>query len=131
MTTRTVEVNELKPGKFVVIDGAPCKILKITTAKPGKHGAAKARIEGIGILDNQKRSMVAPTDAKVEAPIIEKKSGQVLAFIGDNVQIMDLETYETIEIPKPDPEEIGGTLVEGGEVDYIEVMGQRKITKVK
>lgn len=131
MTTRTVEVNELKPGKFVVIDGAPCKILKITTAKPGKHGAAKARIEGIGILDNQKRSMVAPTDAKVEALIIEKKSGQVLAFIGDNVQIMDLETYETIEIPKPDPEEIGGTLVEGGEVDYIEVMGQRKITRVK
>ncbi len=131
MTTRTVEVNELKPGKFVVIDGAPCKILKITTAKPGKHGHAKARIEAIGILDNQKRSMVVPTDAKVEAPIIEKKTGQVLAFIGDHVQIMDLQTYETIEMPKPDPEEIEGTLVEGAEVDYIEVMGQRKITRVK
>lgn len=132
MSTRTVEVNELKVGKFVVIDGAPCKILKISTAKTGKHGSAKARIEGIGILDNQKRTMILPTDAKVEAPIIDKRAAQVLAFIGDNVQIMDLETYETFELPKPSADELEGKeLTIGGEVEYIEVMGRRKITRVK
>lgn len=131
MNTKVVEVKELKVGKFVMIDGEPCKVMSIQTAKTGKHGSAKARVEGIGILDNRKRSFVSPAEAKIEVPVLERKSAQVLAFMGNVVQLMDLDTYKTFELPKPSPEEIEGTLVEGAEAEYIEVVGKKKIVRVR
>lgn len=131
MNTKVVEVKELKVGKFVMIEGEPCKVMSIQTAKTGKHGSAKARVEGIGILNNQKRSFVSPAESKIEVPIMERKSAQVLAFMGNVVQLMDLDTYGTFELPKPGPEDIEGTLVEGVEVDYIEVVGKKKIMRVR
>lgn len=131
MTTKVVEVRVLKVGKFLMMDGEPCKIVGIQTAKTGKHGSAKARIEGIGILDNQKRSLVKPVDSKIDIPIIERKTAQVLAFMGSVVQLMDLASYETFELPMPKPGEIEGTLVEGGEVDYLEAVGRKKIIRAR
>ncbi len=132
MTTKTVTLRELKEGHFIVIDGEPCKIVSISTSKTGKHGAAKARVEGIGILDGQKRSLVAPVDSKVEVPVILKKPAQVIAIMGDTVQLMDLETYETYELPKPSKEELEGKeLAEGMEVEVLEAMGRRKITRIR
>jgi len=131
MATKVVEVRELKVGKYVMIDGEPCRIVGMQTAKTGKHGSAKARVEGIGILDNQKRSFVRPVEAKVEAPIIERKTAQVIAIMGNTVQLMDLSTYETFELPMPKEGEMEGTLVEGGEVDYLEAVGRRKILRAR
>ncbi len=131
MSTKVGEVRELKRGKLVVIGGEPCKIMSIQVAKTGKHGSAKARIEGIGIFDDQKRSFVSPVDSRVEIPILERKSAQVLAFMGKDVQLMDLATYETSEIPMPKEEDIRNALVEGAEVEYVETMGRMKITRVR
>jgi translation initiation factor 5A len=131
MSTRTGEVREIKVGKYVVIDGEPCKVVSYTTAKTGKHGHAKANVVGIGIFDGVKRTLVAPVDAKVEFPIIDKRVGQVLAIMGDTVQIMDMETYETFETKMPAPDDIEGELKEGVEVEYIVAMGRRKLTRVR
>lgn len=131
MTTKVAEVKNLKVGRFVVIDGEPCRVTSMQTAKTGKHGHAKARIEGVGILDGQKRTLVAPVDAKVDLPITEKKSAQIIAFIGDQVQLMDMDDYSTFELPKPDAGDVEGTLVEGANVEVIDVMGRRKITRVR
>ena len=43
------EVRTLRVNRYMIIDEEPCKIMSITTSKPGKHGEAKARIEAIGI----------------------------------------------------------------------------------
>jgi len=131
MSTRTGEVREIKVGKYVVIDGEPCKVVSYTTAKTGKHGHAKANVVGIGIFDGVKRTLVAPVDAKVDFPIIDKRVGQVLAIMGDTVQIMDMETYETFETKMPAPDDIEGELKEGVEVEYIVAMGRRKLTRVR
>ncbi len=131
MATKVVEVKNLKVGKFVVINGEPCKVLSYQTSKTGKHGHAKARIEAMGILDNQKRSIVSPVESKIEVPIVERKPAQIIAFVGDHVQLMDLKTYQTYEVPKPDPAEIEGTMVEGGEVEVIDVMGRKKIIRAR
>jgi len=48
------EVRTLKVGRYMIIDEEPCKIMSISTSKPGKHGEAKARIEAVGIFDGQK-----------------------------------------------------------------------------
>jgi translation initiation factor 5A len=123
------EVRELKVGRYVLIDDEPCKIQSISTSKPGKHGEAKARIDAVGIFDEQKRSVVHPVKHKVGVPIIDKRSAQILALMGaDVVQLMDLETYETFDMPIP--EDLKGQLEPGKEILYLQAMGKRKITRV-
>jgi translation initiation factor 5A len=123
------EVRELKVGRYVLIDEEPCKIMSISTSKPGKHGEAKARIDAIGIFDEQKRSVVHPVKHKVGIPIIDKRSAQILALMGSKVvQLMDMETYETFEMPIP--EDFKDQLQPGKEILYLQAMGKRKITRV-
>ncbi|MBN2065855.1 MAG: translation initiation factor IF-5A [Candidatus Thermoplasmatota archaeon] len=121
------EVRTLRVNRYVIVDDEPCKIMSISTSKPGKHGEAKARIEAVGIFDGQKRSIVHPVKHKVHVPMIDKRTAQVLALMGANVQLMDLETYETFEMPVPD--EFKGQLEPGKEVQYLQAMGKRKITR--
>jgi len=122
------EVRELRVNRYIIIDNEPCKIVSITTSKPGKHGDAKARIEAIGIFDNQKRSVVYPVKHKVQIPIIDKRVAQVISVSGDVAQLMDMETYETFELEIP--EEFKGKLETGKEIQYIEALGKRKIMRV-
>ena len=121
------EVRTLKVNRYMIIDDEPCKIMSISTSKPGKHGESKARIEAIGIFDGQKRSIVKPVKHKVNVPLIDKRTAQILALMGDNVQLMDLETYETFEMSIPS--EFKGQLKPGNEVSYLEALGRKKITR--
>jgi translation initiation factor 5A len=121
------EVRTLKVGRYMIIDEEPCKIMSISTSKPGKHGEAKARIEAIGIFDGQKRSVVHPVKHKVSVPIIDKRSAQIVSIMGENVQLMDLETYKTFEMKITD--EFKDQLQPGSEVLYLEALGRKKITR--
>jgi translation initiation factor 5A len=128
VTTRTV-IKSLQPGRYVIIDDEPCKVLRVTTSVPGKHGGAKARLEAIGLFDNKRRSLVKPASAEIDVPIVEKKTGQVVAIMGNNAQIMDMETYETFESPIPD--ELKDKIKQGGEILYWVVMGRKMLVQVK
>ena len=81
------------------------------------------------IFDNQKRSLVKPVDNKVDIPIIDKRLGQVISIQGDNVQIMDMENYDTIDLPMP--EDLKDDIVEGIEVEYIVALGNMKIMRTR
>ncbi len=122
------EVRTLKVNRYMIIDDEPCKIMSYSTSKPGKHGEAKARIEAIGVFDGQKRSVVHPVKHKVHVPLIDKRNAQVLALMGDNVQLMDMDTYDTFEMKIPD--EFKGKLQPGTEISYLEALGRKKITRI-
>jgi len=122
-------VGKLREGRFIIIDGEPCKIVGYSTSAPGKHGHAKAKIDAISFFDGQKRTVIKPTSAKVEVPIVKRGNAQVLAVVKNNAQLMDLTTYETFELPIP--MELRGEIKEGVEVEYIEALGRRKIERVK
>ncbi len=128
-----VQVSKLKPGRYILIDGEPCRIGNITVSSPGKHGSAKARIEAVGIFDKKVRSMVKPTSAEVEVPIIDKRVGQIIALTPDTVQLMDMETYETFDVPIETgvEDDIKGQLTEGITVEYWETLGRIKIMKLR
>ncbi len=128
MSTEQAEVRELKEGRYVNIDDEPCKILSISTSKPGKHGEAKARIEAMGIFDGNKKSVVYPVKHKVQVPLIDKRQAQVVSIQGGEAQLMDLETYEMFQLPIPD--DMKDTLKAGGDILYIVAMGRKKITRV-
>ena len=119
------EIRELKVGRYVNIDDEPCKILSISTSKPGKHGSAKANIDAASIFTGAKKSLVGPVSTKVQVPLIDKRKAQILAVQGDEVQIMDLETYENITMAiNPDHE---CSLEPGAEILYIVAMDRYKL----
>ena len=125
MSKTMCEVRELKPNRYMIIDGEPCKILSISTSKPGKHGSAKARVDAIGIFDNQKKSIVQPVTTKIYVPNVERKTGQVLSIGSTSVQIMDLGTYATVDVPITEDQK--PKIEEGKEVSYLSVMGRTKL----
>ncbi len=128
--SKPASVGSLRVGQNVIINGEPCKIVELEKSKPGKHGSAKARLVAIGIFDNQKRSMISPVDARVEVPMIDKRSGQVIS-IGDAMSIMDSETYEMLEVPFPSDEEIRRKIEPGVTVEYWRIMNRLMTVNVK
>ena len=129
--TRPIDVGSLRVGGYMIIDGEPCHILDVTKSKPGKHGSAKARIVAIGVFDNQKRQFVKPVDLNAEVPIIDKRAGQVFAVNPTGIQIMDLETFEYLDAPFPEEEDLKAKLVAGAEIEYWKIMGRVKIVRAK
>ena len=129
--TRPTDVGSLRVGGYMLIDNEPCRIVDITKSKPGKHGSAKARIVAIGVFDNQKRQFVKPVDLNAEIPIIDKRVGQVFAVNPSGVQIMDLETFEYLDAPFPEEEDLKAKLVAGAEIEYWKIMGRVKIARAK
>jgi len=119
------EIGKLKEGRYMVIDDEPCKILSISTSKPGKHGAAKSRIDVVGIFDSMKRSIVQPVSAKTYVPIVERRTAQIISIAGNTVQMMDIKDFEMFEMDLP--EEKVAKLEAGKEVPYIASMGKRKV----
>jgi translation initiation factor 5A len=128
MAWEQAEVRTLKEGRYMNIDEEPCKIMSISTSKPGKHGEAKARIEAVGIFDGNKRSVVYPVKHKVQVPMIDKRQAQIVSLMGAEVQLMDLETYEMFQLPIPD--EFKDSLKPGEDIMYIIAMGRKKIMRV-
>lgn len=126
---KLVSVGSLKKGDTIIIDGVASKIIDLSTSRPGKHGHAKVNLMAVGLLDGKKRQMVMPGHDKVETPIIEKKTAQVLSVSGNTAHVMDMETYETLDLDIP--EELKSDLAEGKEVLYWVLMGTKVIKQVK
>ncbi len=131
MSITYTTVGELKVGSYVVIDNEPCRVVDITKAKTGKHGSAKANVVAVSIFSGAKKTLMAPVDQQVEVPMIDKRVGQVIADMGDKLQLMDMESFETFDIEKPTEDEIANKIKSGVEVEYWLIMGRRKIVRVK
>ncbi|OYT39581.1 MAG: translation initiation factor IF-5A [Desulfurococcales archaeon ex4484_58] len=132
MSKTYTTLGDLKPGNFIIIDNEPCKIVEMSKAKTGKHGSAKAHVVAIGLFSKSKKTLVAPVDQQVEVPIIEKRVGQVIADMGDMIQLMDMETYETFEVEKElIDEKIRDKVQPGVEVEYWVIMGKRMVVRTR
>ena len=130
------DLGSLKIGSYILLphtdqpSGEPCRIVEYDTSKPGKHGSAKARIVGQGVFDGQKRPHVGPVSMQIHIPLINKKVGQIISMNGDVVQIMDSETFETIDVSMIE-DEVKGKLSNGDNVEYWVVMDKTKIMRIK
>lgn len=132
--SRPADLGSVKEGSYIIIDGEPCRVVSREHFKPGKHGSAKVRLVAISIFTGSKKSYVSPAESRVDIPMIDKRSGQVTSVMDNSVQVMDLQTFEVFETPKPTPEEmaeLSGTLGPGVEVEYWSVMGRNKIMRIK
>lgn len=96
-----------------MLKGFPCKVTEYSTAKPGKHGSAKATIVGIDIFTNKKYEDTAPTSANMQVPNVAKTELEVADIDEDDfvhciqedgdlkndlkMPVDDEETYKTLK----------------------------------
>ncbi len=129
--SKPVDLGSVKEGSYILIDDEPCRVVNREHFKPGKHGAAKIRLVAISVFTGSKKSLVGGVDSRVEVPMIDKRSGQIISTTQNMVQVMDLQTFEVFETPTPSSVELGGTLGPGAEVEYWTVMGKSKLIRIK
>jgi translation initiation factor 5A len=122
------KVGQLKEGNYVLVDDAVCQIKGIEKSKPGKHGAAKARVTAIGVFDDVKRTLLKSTHDEAEIPIVQRGNAQVSAVMGETISLMDIGSYEVFECPKP--KDVAGIRA-GDEVEYIRVDQNMRILRKK
>ena len=127
--TKPAPIGRLQKGNYVVIDGVACKVVNIEISRPGKHGHAKVRLTGVGLIDGKKRVTVAPGHDNIDVPIVDKKSAQVLSVTGNMANLMDSETYETFDLEIP--EELQGQVTPGVSIVYWEILDSRVMKQVK
>ncbi|MFX0014651.1 MAG: translation initiation factor IF-5A [Promethearchaeota archaeon] len=141
MSYEPKKVGSVKIGRYIIDPDSnePCRVISIDKSKPGKHGAAKARMMMIGLFDNQKRQLISPVDKRINVPIIEKRVGQVTNIEANTgfIHVMDNETYDSFVADPPSDDELKtklNTLFSEGktiEIEYWLVMDRRKIMQVR
>ena len=127
LSIRRTEIQKLKVGQYLMVENEPCLIKASERSKSGKHGHAKIRIVCVGMFDSNKRSLTIPSGHMVEIPEIIKGTAQINFIEDESINIMDLETYETIEIPIS--EELKESIKEGDKVEYWDVEGVKLIKR--
>ncbi len=94
-----MNINDIKNGMTIIMDGNLCLILDFQHVKPGK-GPAFVRIK----LKNLKTGSITEdtynTNIKIEKAHIDKKKMQYLYNSGKDYIFMDNTTYDQITIPE-------------------------------
>lgn len=89
-----ISYGDVKKGGYCMLKGFPCKVTEYSTAKPGKHGSAKATIVGIDIFTNKKYEDTAPTGATASTPNVTKEEYEVAD--------VDEDDFATLVLPDGD-----------------------------
>ena len=127
--TELINAHAIKVGNAFIFEGAPVIAKSIDISKTGKHGASKCRIEADGILDGRKRVVTVPGHERFEIPEIDKRRGQVMAVTGSSASVMDLDSFETFDIPYG--EDVKDKMAEGSQIEYWIVGGIKVIKRVQ
>jgi len=128
MVLRLIDATQARSGTTILVDGEAYVVKSNDISKTGKHGAAKCRIEAIGVLNNKKKVIAVPGHERFEVPMIEKRRGQVLSVSESTATIMDLESYETLDLPFM--EEIKEQLAPEKNIEYWDIEGKKCIMRV-
>ena len=127
MVAKIISATEVRVGTNILLEGDSYLVKKVDVSQTGKHGHSKVRVEATGIINNQKKVFVVPGDDRFEVPMIDKRRGQVLSLGDKSISIMDLESFETLDVDCP--EEIKSQLEVNSNVEYWDVEGVKIIKR--
>lgn len=128
MVLKLIDATQAKPGMGVLIDGESFVVKSNDISKSGKHGASKCRIEAIGIFSGKKKVFAVPGHERFEVPSIDKRKAQVLSISEKSASVMDLENFETLDLPFPN--DLASEIAPDKQVEYWDVEGQKGIKRV-
>ncbi len=89
--------NEIRPGYVLEHDGGLWAAVKVGHVKPGKGGAF-AQVELKNLRDGRKLNERFRSDDKVERVRLEQKDQQFLYETDGRLVVMDMETFEQVEL---------------------------------
>lgn len=112
MSIKREEIQKLKEGSYIMVDDEPCEIKSTERSKSGKHGHAKVRVVCVGVFDDNKRSISFPSGDLVDVPIIDKGNAQINFINDEKINILDLDSYESIDVDWPEDEKLREKLKE-------------------
>ncbi len=139
LSIRRTEIQKLKTGQYIMVDEEPCIIKSTERSKSGKHGHAKVRVVCVGMFDNNKRSLTIPSGHMVDIPEIMKGNAQINFIEESSINIMDLESYESLDVDWPQDEELKKKLkdiqtdpnmISTTQVEYWQMAGKTLINRV-
>ena len=82
------EAGRMKPGSLIMMKGEfPCKVTAFATAKPGKHGSAKAMITAKDIFTDKQYEETFGTGDMIPRPVVVKTEYTCLSVDGDFLQL--------------------------------------------
>lgn len=125
---RLINATEAKPGTTIMIDNEACTVKSNDISKTGKHGASKCRIEASAIFSGKKKITAIPGSTRFEVPMVNKYKAQVLSVNGDVASVMNLETFETLDVPINI--EIKDNVEVEKTVEYWDIEGKKAIMRV-
>jgi translation initiation factor 5A len=128
MPLKLIDASQAKPGTTITIEGEAYTVKSNDISKTGKHGHAKCRIEAKAIFSGKKKVIAVPGHERFEVPLVLKKKGQVLSVSETTASVMDLESYETLDLPFD--EELKPELAPEKEVEYWDIEGSKAIMRV-
>lgn len=111
-----ININDIKNGMTVIIDGNLCSIQDFQHVKPGK-GPAFVRIKLKNIKTGSIVEETFNTNIKIEKARIDKMPMQFLYNSGSSYSFMNTENYDQVEIDKSLLEEEIKYLKEGLEIE--------------
>jgi elongation factor P len=94
-----VNVNSLNVGNVVVYNGKYCLLIKKEHVKPGKGGAF-LQVEMKDVKTGNKIPARFNTTEDVDVANMEEKAYQYQYMDGDNLALMNMDTYDQITLPK-------------------------------
>ena len=127
MAYKLINGAEARTGAAIMVDGVACNVRTNDISKTGKHGHAKCRIEAIGIIDGKKRVFAMGGHDRLEVPLITKSKAQLMSISGDNATVMDLESFETFDLPVQ--EDLKDQLKEEDQIEYWDIEGSKVIKR--
>jgi len=122
-----------------MVDEEPCIIKSTERSKSGKHGHAKVRVVCVGMFDKNKRSLTIPSGHVVDTPDIIKGNAQINFIEDSSINIMNLESYESIDVDWPQDQDMNKKLkdlqkdpdkISTTQVEYWQLAGKTLITRV-
>ena len=118
-----ININDIKNGMTVIIDGNIYLIQEFLHVKPGK-GPAFVRIKLKNLRTGSTIEKTFNTNIKFEKAIIDKVPMQFLYNTGDAYNFMNMETFEQIDIDKSSLGDDAKYLKEGLEVEVTFYKGE-------
>ncbi|KAI8495152.1 Eukaryotic translation initiation factor 5A-1 [Branchiostoma belcheri] len=135
-TTYPRQCGYLEKGGFVMLEGRPCKIVKITIAKAGKHGSAKVDLVGTDIFTGKTYKGVFGSNDNMDVPNVTRREYSLINIEKGFLSLMDDngDMHDDIKLPDGDLGKEISTLVEDGEnllVCVLNVCGEEMAISVK
>lgn len=93
-----ININEIKNGMTIIIDGKLCLIEEFQHVKPGK-GSAFMKMKLRNLRTGSLVEETYNTNIKIEKARVDRLPMQYLYSMGESYVFMNNETYEQLEIP--------------------------------